>query len=879
MLKQTRLFYSDQLLDIALRKFKNINYPKIWPILAKKFGLSIVLLFAFPTTSVIAQQRDWTWGGSQGAVAAHDPLRGDLTVFYAQITPDESLPTSVEQQGENRLNINGGEREGNNLFHSFEEFSVPEGIEAVFKNAPDIENIFTRITGDAASAINGILRTQGGANFFLVNPNGIVFGENAQLDVGGSFIATTANSLQFEDGTEFIASRGQEKPILTVSVPIGLGFLGNNGSITVNGTGNQIVPSFSSTPTTVDDNEAGLSIDSGKTLALVGSKIILDGGTITTSGGLIELGSVNSGSVSLQDTQGRFKFNYENADDYQNIDLTNLSVLDVSGEGRGAIFLTGKNIALKDGSLFLNQNRGALPSDTITIDATNSLTLTGTSPDGNVSSAIRSEAVSSGEGANVNISTKQILLRDGGRIGATTYSDTIGGDLYINSTESVQLLDSTNINSTRQTFLTSSIATTTYGIGDAGSVELSTSRLKITSGGAVTSTTIGTGTGGNVTVNSEIIEIKGIESERNASSALSSSSVNSGSAGNLTINTAQLQVIDGAIVTSSAFATGNAGNLTINASELIEVSGENNNLSSRITSAIAPLASEAARERLGVPDVPTGQGGNVNINTPFLNVTHNGTISVENEGLGDGGKVSINAEELNLSETGKITATTASGIGGNIDLNTDNLQINEGSQITSTADNDGDGGNITINTANLIAKKNSQVTAKAFQGRGGNININAQGLFLFDSPDKIFSASSELGIDGTIQINTPDINLQRELEQSELEFLTTETALAKSCLLQDSQSSLIFGGTGGLPESPNSEYSNANFSLTGVISLPQLNPSSQSVTEETTPLSSSFWSSPSLPIIPANRIITTSDGRTLLVAGPHNSESLVCQPN
>jgi len=76
-----------------------------------------------------------------------------VALVKAQITPDGSLPTSVEQQGENELNINGGERKGNNLFHSFEEFSVPQGIEAVFENALDVENIFTRITGDAASDI------------------------------------------------------------------------------------------------------------------------------------------------------------------------------------------------------------------------------------------------------------------------------------------------------------------------------------------------------------------------------------------------------------------------------------------------------------------------------------------------------------------------------------------------------------------------------------------------------------------------------------------------------------------------------------------------------------------------------------------------------
>ncbi|MEY2833120.1 MAG: hypothetical protein RLZZ574_2379, partial [Cyanobacteriota bacterium] len=82
----------------------------------------------------------------------------------AQITPDGTLPTSVEQLQE-IMRINGGERAGNNLFHSFEEFSIPKGMEAVFENATDIENIFTRITGESVSNIEGILRTQGSANF------------------------------------------------------------------------------------------------------------------------------------------------------------------------------------------------------------------------------------------------------------------------------------------------------------------------------------------------------------------------------------------------------------------------------------------------------------------------------------------------------------------------------------------------------------------------------------------------------------------------------------------------------------------------------------------------------------------------------------------
>jgi filamentous hemagglutinin family protein len=102
----------------------------------------------------------------------------------AQVTSDNTTSSNVEQ-AENITEITGGERANNNLFHSFEQFSIPDGTEAIFKNATDIENIFTRVTGDDISNIDGILSSQGDANFFFINPNGIIFGENAQLNVGG----------------------------------------------------------------------------------------------------------------------------------------------------------------------------------------------------------------------------------------------------------------------------------------------------------------------------------------------------------------------------------------------------------------------------------------------------------------------------------------------------------------------------------------------------------------------------------------------------------------------------------------------------------------------------------------------------------------------
>ena len=91
------------------------------------------------------------------------------------------------------IEINGGETAGTNLFHSLRELSVKKEAGIIFNNDPIIQNIFARVTGGEASIIDGLLKTQGEANLFLINPVGIIFGENARLDIGGSFFGTTAD--------------------------------------------------------------------------------------------------------------------------------------------------------------------------------------------------------------------------------------------------------------------------------------------------------------------------------------------------------------------------------------------------------------------------------------------------------------------------------------------------------------------------------------------------------------------------------------------------------------------------------------------------------------------------------------------------------------
>lgn len=141
----------------------------------------------------------------------------------AQIIPDHTLPSSSSvTPGCTNCLIEGGTERGVNLYHSFREFSVPTNGSAWFNNGTQIQNIFTRVTGASPSNIDGLLRTNGNANLFFLNPNGILFGPNARLQVGGSFFASTANRFQFADGSEFSATNPQAPPLLSINITPGL---------------------------------------------------------------------------------------------------------------------------------------------------------------------------------------------------------------------------------------------------------------------------------------------------------------------------------------------------------------------------------------------------------------------------------------------------------------------------------------------------------------------------------------------------------------------------------------------------------------------------------------------------------------------------------
>lgn len=736
-----------------------------------------------------------------------------------EVLSDGTTNTTVNTNGNNFTILNGIQR-GGNLFHSFKEFSIPTGGSATFNNSSAIVNIINRVTGGNISNIDGLIKANGSANLFLINPAGIVFGENARLDIGGSFLGSTAESILFEDGLNYSAIDSEETPLLTISVPLGLQMGQNSGDITVRGNGHTLSTINTVSALETRDTSSGLRVNSGNTLALIGGNLILNGGIISADGGHIALGAVSSNNetpvqVNLNNVDTSWTLDYSQVEEFKDINLTKRALVDASGVSSGSIQIQGQTVSLKDASLIALENQGEQPGGDIQINATKLLEFVD-SPNTNgfngLMNGIFNDTVSNGTGGNTIISTVGLLMENGGGLIANrTLTEAAGGNIAIDSKD-INMLGSSTIDS-------GVISNTTLGAGNSGDVTINTERLKMVNQGFIGSGSRSLGSAGNVTINAqkniELIAPDPSDGSNNAPGIGATALSELGTAGNLIINTGKLVLRDGMRITSSTLGNGNSGSITINASEAFEIGGtrvfQNQDGTTTVEGGIvrsaAVLLSPFIRQLFGVPDVPGGDGGSITINTPRLNLEDNGSITVRNDGTGDAGNLIINAESIFVNNQGGITATTASGEGGNINLNlTSDLILRNNSSINTEADGTGNGGNITINSPIIAGFEDSDIIANAVEGNGGNIDITTQGIFGLQFRDELTSesditASSQFGVNGTVEINNITIDPTSGLVELPTEVTDPSQQIANRCS-SNNESSFVSTGRGGIPQNP-----------------------------------------------------------------------------
>jgi filamentous hemagglutinin family protein len=769
----------------------------------------------------------------------------------AQISSDTTLPrnSTITVRG-NSFIVTDGTRAGENIFHSFREFSVPTGGTASFQQIDSsVDNIISRVTGSSISTIDGVIEVLqsdgaiGSANLFLINPNGIVFGRNASLNIGGSFLATTAHTLNFADGFQFHANGTQSAPVLTMSAPVGLQIGQDAGAIANQSRANLIA-------STEFENEfgGGLQVAPGRSLALIGNGLSLPGGYLTAEGGHIELGSVSGqgntpARVRLHETGEGWSFDYAGVQNFQDIQLSERATVNVDGAGGGRIHLRGGEVTLTGRSLlssvtYENLNGGDIRvrADQLHVDRF---------------SGIRTLTLGSGNSGNIAVRTAQLRIQRGGRISAATLGQGTGGNISITASESVVIDGEDSVRYVGGDISVPSpnisAQSTAEATGDGGSVTIETELLQLENGAQVSVVTLGSGNSGSIRVHATDIELSDILRDpqgevitnylsRPFPSGLFTGTREqaSGNGGALVIETERLNLQDGAAIKTNTEGSGNSGNLTIRASDAIEVSGTAGAglpptfilAASGSVPNVEPYLRESFVELL-----TTGQGGTLDIQTRELRVQDGAVIAVGSlnpEGSAGAGTLLIEAETVRLSNQGRLLSETASGNGGNMVLQVqDFLLLQRNSDISTSAGRvraGGNGGDIAIATNFIIANslEDSDISADAYRDRGGNVDIEAQSLLgiapqqqnNFQTSD--ITASSELGIDGVIQINSPDVDPSEGVVELTETAVDVSRLIAQRCFtgrsaVEQRQSEFVVTGRGGLPTSPNDSTNSTIF--------------------------------------------------------------------
>lgn len=658
----------------------------------------------------------------------------------AQITPDSTLlnNSGVTLQDNIRI-IEGGTQAGSNLFHSFEEFSVPTKSVAYFNNASNIQNIISRVTGKSVSNIDGLISANGTANLFLMNPNGIIFGPNASLNIGGSFVATTANAIGFGNQGFFSASNPNTPPLLTVK-PSALLF---NQIVAAPIQNNSIAPA-------ANPSVFGLSVPNGRSLLLVGGNIKINGAGLYAFGGRVELGGLaGAGTIGLQVDRNNLSLSFPEGATRADVSLTSGGVV-VPADKEGSIIVNARNIEILEGSALISGINAGLgevdnKAGDITLNATGTVTVAGGSL---IQNLVQTGAT--GNSGNIRITAESLAIADDAALIVALNNRGRGnlGNVVINVRDQVFLNGGAVFSSVNE-----------GGVGKAGNITVTTGLLSLTNGGVLNVSNYGQGDAGSVSIQArDSVFADGVGRSGSLLSG-SPSGVGSlvgpgviGQGGDITIVAESLSLRNGAELAASIYGQGRAGNVTIQTRGSVFIEGVgSNNFSSGVFSTVNPGG--------------VGQGGNVTVIAESVSLTNGGELATSTFGQGRGGNVTIQTRgpvfiegvgSNNLPSGAFSTLVQGSGQGGNVTVIAESLFLTNGGGLSANTQGQGNAGNVTIQVPAVISldRFGSAITngvGPSAVGDGGDINIST-GLLSLTRGAQIQTATSGRGNAGNLTI-------------------------------------------------------------------------------------------------------------------------------
>ncbi|MEO0407750.1 MAG: filamentous hemagglutinin N-terminal domain-containing protein, partial [Cyanobacteria bacterium P01_A01_bin.135] len=540
------------------------------------------------------------WG--QSRIVPDDTLGAERSLVFENVggTPNEV--------------IDGGARRGQNLFHSFEAFNVSEGRGAFFFSPDGLENIFSRVTGGNASNILGMLGTFafGGAtpNLYLMNPNGILFGSNSSLDVGGSFAAVTADGIQFGERGVFSAARPAVPSGLLTVDPSAFLFSGAAGEI-VN---RSVVPD-------------GLRVPNGENLLLLGRDVEVRG-DLSAFGGRIDVGAV--GTVSAVGLRADGALTFPQQLERGDVIFTDGALVRVALDDAGDIAVTAQNINILEGSVLaagiaIDSGKAQSQAGDITLDASEAVRVVRGDDAPGIQNIVSQNVT--GSAGNIEIMANVLEVRGGAGLVASTLGQGNAGSVIISAADQVTFAG-TSEDGQFISGASSQVAET--GIGAGGNIEITTGVLEMRGGAQLAASTSGQGDAGSVIISAtDRVTFTGTSADGQLGSAALSrvNAAGNGTGGDIEITTGVLEVRGGAQLVASTRGQGGAGNVIISATDRVTFADRSEG---------GQLGSGAFST---VEETSVGAGGDIEITTGVLEVRGGAQLAASTLGQGNAGSV------------------------------------------------------------------------------------------------------------------------------------------------------------------------------------------------------------------------------------------------